>query len=76
MAFLRVLWEHWKRFAHRLGNFQSRLLMFVFYYVVAPPFALGLKLLADPLRLRSESGEWTPRPERAGDPLSAARREF
>jgi hypothetical protein len=76
MALLRLLWEHWKRFAHRLGNFQARLLLLLFYYVVVTPFALGLKLLADPLRLRRQTGEWTPRAERAGDALSAAQREF
>jgi hypothetical protein len=76
VAFLRLLWEHWKTFAHALGNFQARLLLLLFYYVVAAPFALGLKLLSDPLRLRTRRPEWTPRTERAGDALSAARREF
>jgi hypothetical protein len=76
MGLLRLFWEHWKKFAHAFGNFQARLLLMLFYYVVAAPFALGLKLLSDPLRLRKPNGEWTPRPERAGDALTAARREF
>lgn len=76
MALLRLLWEHWKGFAHRFGNFQARLLLLLFYYVVLAPFALVLKLFSDPLRLRRGSGEWTPRRTREGDALSAARREF
>jgi hypothetical protein len=76
MGWLRPLWEAWKRFAHRFGNFQSRLFLLIFYYIVAAPFALALKLLSDPLRLRATTGAWTPRRQPAGDALSAARREF
>lgn len=76
MSLLKMLWEHWKVLAHRIGHFQTRLLLLLFYYVVATPFALALKLLSDPLRLGAAAGEWTPRRPRAGDALAAARREF
>jgi hypothetical protein len=76
MALLRLLWEYWKVFAKKVGHFNSRLLLLVFYYLVAAPFAIGLKLLSDPLRLRGEPGRWLPRPARSGDALAAARREF
>lgn len=76
MALLRMLWERWKVLAHKIGHFQTRLLLLVFYYVVATPFALGLKLLSDPLRLSASAGEWTPRRPRSGDALAAARHEF
>lgn len=76
MALLRMLWEYWKVFAQKLGHFNSRLLLLVFYYVVVSPFALGVKLLSDPLRLSGQAGHWLQRPVRSGDALSAARREF
>ena len=76
MSLLKTLWEHWKVIAHRIGHFQTRLLLLIFYYVVATPFALALKLLSDPLRLAPGAGEWTPRRPPVGDALAAARREF
>ena len=38
------LWAGWKRFAERLGVFQSRLLLVVLYFVVVAPFALVVKI--------------------------------
>jgi hypothetical protein len=70
---LRRLWERWKVVAHVIGNFQARVLLTVFYFVIAPPFALIVKLGRDPLSLRRPSGGsyWVTRPrpesaERAG----------
>ena len=48
----RRLWEGWKVVAHAIGNFQARLLLSLFYFLVVPPFALLVKLFMDPLRLR------------------------
>ena len=76
-ALLRRTWERWKAIAHVIGNFQARLLLTVFYFVVVPPFALIVKALKDPLRLRPSGGEsfWVERPEREGSETSA-RRQF
>jgi hypothetical protein len=38
---LRRLWHHWKVIAHRIGNFQSRVLLNVFYLLILLPFGLG-----------------------------------
>ncbi len=63
-AALRSAWAGWKIVAHRVGNFQARVVLSLFYFVVVPPFALGVKLLADPLRLRAPRGAgfWTAHP--------------
>ena len=70
-------WGRWVALAHVIGNFQARLLLSVFYFVVLPPFALAIKLWKDPLRLtlvRGQSG-WTGRP--AGEmPPESWRRQF
>ncbi len=42
----------WKAIAHVIGNFQARVLLSVFYFVVVPPFALVVKVFKDPLGLR------------------------
>jgi carbamoyltransferase len=38
MIMLRQLWECWKRIAHTIGVWQSRVLLTVFYYVILAPF--------------------------------------
>jgi hypothetical protein len=71
---LRRLWEGWKRFGRKMGDFQARLLLTVFYFVILGPFALGIRFKADPLGLR-RGGGWLP-VTREGDPLERARRQF
>ena len=49
-------WARWKAIAHVIGNFQARVVLTVFYFVVVPPFALVLKMWKDPLGLRPPAG--------------------
>lgn len=69
------MWARWKVVAHVIGNFQARVLLTLFYFVIVPPFALIVKLAKDPLGLRPPRGAsfWGTRPET--DP-GAARRQF
>jgi hypothetical protein len=45
-------WARWKVIAKIIGNFQARLLLSFFYFLVVPPFALIVKLFKDPLMLQ------------------------
>lgn len=73
---LSLLWQRWKAFGHRLATIQSRVLLFVFYYLVLAPFAIGLKLWSDPLGLRPAlAAGWRERPPVNGDALTLARRQ-
>jgi hypothetical protein len=75
MKLLRRLWEGWKRFGKKVGDFQARLLLSIFYFVVLAPFGLGMRA-ADPLGLRKSGLGWRPRPATpAGDPVTRARRQ-
>jgi len=69
-------WERWKIIAHKIGNFQARLLLVIFYFVVVPPFALIVKLFKDPLTLTPPQQEslWVEGPV-ADRSLSAARKQ-
>ena len=73
-AVVRRLWEGWKRFGRRMGDFQARVLLTVFYFVILAPFALVVRAKADPLGLHREGG-WLP-VTRTGEPLERARRQF
>ena len=67
----------WKSIARVIGNFQARVLLSLFYFVIVPPFALVVKLSKDPLRFRVRTGAsaWVKRPA-AVPPAETARRQF
>lgn len=46
------LWGRWSRFANRLGNYQSRVLLMLLYCSVVLPFGLGVRLFSDPLNIQ------------------------
>jgi len=60
---VKRLWQAWLRFGQWLGEIFSWVWMPLFYLVVAMPFALGVKLFSDPLRLRTgrQKSYWTPK---------------
>jgi len=54
---LRKLWHGWKKIAREIGNFQARVLLVVFYFLVLTPFAIIVRIVADPLGIKRHSGE-------------------
>jgi hypothetical protein len=72
---LKKLWARWKVVAHKIGEFQSRLILSLFYYVVLAPFALGLKVFSDPLQLKRFHG-WIARSDVDERPAESAWRQF
>lgn len=72
---LSRLWSRWKVIAHAVGNFQSRVLLTIFYFLVIPPFALVVKLLKDPLQLHSvgHSSYWLERQDQPEPSVSVTR---
>jgi hypothetical protein len=73
--FLHRLWEGWKRVGRKIGDFQARLLLTIFYFVVLAPFAMGVRLFADPLGLKRPGG-WQDLPALRETALARARRQF
>jgi hypothetical protein len=73
----RQLWEHWKRIARKIGDFQARALMTVFYFVILGPLALAIRWRSDPLAIKpSTLRGWGHRDASAGAPMEQARRQF
>jgi hypothetical protein len=71
---LRRLWEGWKRIGRKVGDFQARVLLTVFYFVMLAPFAVIVRWKADPLGLKGTRG-WHP--VAPGAPAAErARRQF
>lgn len=61
----------------RTGNFQSRLFLGLFYFVIFAPFALIARLVQDPLRTSEERPRWLGREEEVdGGSLASQRRPY
>lgn len=71
---LKRVWQSWKRFAHKIGNFQARVFLTVFYAVLVFPFGMAVRLFSDPLRIKRRPSRWLDHPKEAYD-LEWARRE-
>jgi hypothetical protein len=52
MEWIRFLWSRWKILALKIGTFQSRILLSLFYFLVIPPFAAITKIFTDPLGMK------------------------
>ena len=53
-GFFRRLWEGWKRIARKIGDFNARVILTLFYFLLLCPFALILKIFTDPLELKQK----------------------
>lgn len=72
------LWNAWKGFSHKMGNYQSRVLIAFLYFSVVLPFGLGVTLLADPLKVKRAYGNsnWQPKESILKTSIDEARRQF
>ncbi len=71
---LKNLWAIWKRIAHKIGDFQARVLLTLIYAVLVLPFGLAVRLFSDPLNLKKRPANWLDHPKDAID-LKGARRQ-
>jgi hypothetical protein len=71
------LWERWKRFGKKIGDFQARALLTIFYFIILAPFALIIRWVSDPLAIKTKtSGGWQVKGEAEGSPRERASRQF
>jgi hypothetical protein len=75
MNFLKLVWKKWRAFGKVMGDFVARIFMTVFYFTVALPFGIGVRLFKDPLRLKSTEAAWLKR-EPPEETIEAARRLY
>ena len=61
---LKRVWRKWMAVGHFLGNLQARIFLTLFYGIGVMPFAIAVRLLADPLRIkrRQALSWWVVRP--------------
>jgi hypothetical protein len=62
VVLIKDFWTGWKAFGHFLGNALARVVLTFFYFTVFVPFGLGVRLLSDPLHVKTTpSPLWRPR---------------
>jgi len=77
MNVFKTIWKHWKNIGHKIGNFQARLILTFFYFVLVAPFAVIVRFGAKPLRLKiCHSSNWLHIEIGAEDAMVRARRQF
>jgi hypothetical protein len=77
MKLLKIILEKWKILGHKVGNFQARLILGVFYFIVIAPFGCVVKFISKPLRLKMlHNSNWLPHEEEVAEVGSRARRQF
>jgi lipopolysaccharide/colanic/teichoic acid biosynthesis glycosyltransferase len=54
-GFFRSLWEGWKKIARKIGDFNARVILTVFYFILLCPFAIMVKLFTDPLEIKRKT---------------------
>jgi hypothetical protein len=71
------LWEGWKALSIRLGNYQSRILLALFFFPVVIPFGIIVRLFHDPFRRKVHpvDSRWTPCSKSNHD-LESIQRQF
>lgn len=74
---IRRFLQETKRVAWAIGDFQARVLLALFYFLILAPFALILRWKSDPLAIKPQAGTgWHPRSEREDGSTSWAQRQF
>lgn len=68
--------QKWKVVARKVGDFQSRLLLSLFYFFILGPVALLFRCCSDPMHLRSSTLKgWMKHDGPRGKSLEEARRQ-
>ena len=71
---LKRFWAAWTRLAHKVGNFQARVLLTVLYALLVLPFGIIVRVFGDPLRIKKRPTHWLDHPNEASD-LQWARKQ-
>ena len=61
VARIQAAWQAWKRLAHKIGNFQARVLLTIIYATVVLPFGVMVRLFSDFLLIKSRPTKWIER---------------
>lgn len=76
MQIIKTLWNKWKKIAHRIGVFQSRVILSVFYFTILLPVGIVFSFFKDSLNIkRPSSSNWVTKIKQA-DTLEEMREQY
>jgi hypothetical protein len=65
------------RVGKKVADFQARVLLTVFYFIVFAPFAIAVRLASDPLGIKARGRQgWQAMREAAGTAMDRATKQF
>jgi hypothetical protein len=75
---LRRIWDGWKKIARKIGDFNARVILTIFYFILLLPFAILVKWLSDPLEIKKGAAKGWRIIEVKSDisPMEKAARQF
>lgn len=72
----KVIWNKWLSFSHKVGNFNARIILSLFYFLFVTPLAIGVKLFSDPLRVKKKTSSYWIEKEQKRQGIEEAKRQF
>jgi hypothetical protein len=71
---MRKIWEAWKKIAKKIGEFNSRVLLTLFYFIFIAPISIPIKI-KDPLGIKNKKQDWIPKKISEETPMEQALRQ-
>jgi len=59
MKLIKFLWNKWLSVARPIGNFQSQVILSVFYLIILIPLGILFKLFLNPFTLKSKNSSFS-----------------
>lgn len=70
------IWERWKKIAKKIGDFNARVILTIFYFILLAPLALVVRR-SDPLGLKkNKTIGWQEKAAGKGTPHERALQQF
>lgn len=70
----KKIWEGWKKIAKKIGDFNSRVILTIFYFIFITPISLPIKI-KDPLGIKNKKQNWIPKEASEGTAMEQALRQ-
>jgi hypothetical protein len=70
----KKIWEGWKKVAKKIGDFNSRVILTIFYFIFITPISIPIKL-KDPLGIKNKKQSWLPKQPSEGTAMDQALRQ-
>ncbi|MBI2890853.1 MAG: hypothetical protein HYY13_08710 [Nitrospirae bacterium] len=68
-SFFKKIWDGWKWFAEKLGNFNARIILTVLYVLLVVPTGVLFKTFGRSARPVGSLTNWVPKPPARGEGL-------